>query len=190
MVLPRTASTGLYGSINAGAKIDRTDRPSGLRETSRLVPKRYHGLCRMHFRVWLETERFVKMVPMRSFPLVVVVWLLCWLAPVSAWASTPIQPAITASVRSDRQIQFLLHQTHEHWGTKRLMSFPNRNRDALSHSAILPVTIPPGASILLPVIFTPTAKGYTDGILTVASSALNSLLYMHVAGTGVYPAGP
>jgi len=28
--------------------------------------------------------------------------------------------AITASVRSDRQIQFLLHQTHEHWGTKRL----------------------------------------------------------------------
>ena len=54
----------------------------------------------------------------------------------------------------------------------------------------LPVTIRPGARILLPVIFTPTAKGYTDGILTVASNALNSLLYMHVAGAGIYPAGP
>jgi hypothetical protein len=49
----------------------------------------------------------------------------------------------------------------------------------------LPVKIQPGASIQLPVIFTPTAKGWTDGSLTLASNALNSPLNVHVAGTGV-----
>jgi Abnormal spindle-like microcephaly-assoc'd, ASPM-SPD-2-Hydin len=47
------------------------------------------------------------------------------------------------------------------------------------------VKIQPGASIQLPVIFTPTAKGWTDGSLTLASNALNSPLNIHVAGTGV-----
>jgi hypothetical protein len=49
----------------------------------------------------------------------------------------------------------------------------------------LPVTILPWKSVLLPVIFAPTAKGSADGVLTIASNALNSPLHMHVAGTGV-----
>jgi Abnormal spindle-like microcephaly-assoc'd, ASPM-SPD-2-Hydin len=54
----------------------------------------------------------------------------------------------------------------------------------------LPVKINPGASIQLPVIFTPTAKGYTSGTFTLASNDPSSPLSMHVQGTGMYPNSP
>ncbi len=54
----------------------------------------------------------------------------------------------------------------------------------------LPVKLQPGASIELPVIFTPTAKGYASGILTLTSNDPNSPLNMHVQGTGFYASNP
>ena len=54
----------------------------------------------------------------------------------------------------------------------------------------LPVKLQPGTSIELPVIFTPTAKGYANGTLTLASNDPNSPLNMHVQGTGFYLSGP
>jgi len=54
----------------------------------------------------------------------------------------------------------------------------------------LPVKLQPGASIQLPVIFTPAAKGYASGIFTLTSNDPNSPLNMHVQGTGFYPSDP
>jgi len=51
----------------------------------------------------------------------------------------------------------------------------------------LPLEIQPGASVELPVIFTPTAKGYSNGILTLVSNARYSRLNMRVNGFAVYP---
>jgi hypothetical protein len=54
----------------------------------------------------------------------------------------------------------------------------------------LPALIKPGASVLLPVIFTPTVLGHTSGILTLISNATDSPLEMNVAGNGVANASP
>lgn len=49
----------------------------------------------------------------------------------------------------------------------------------------LPVTLRPGASTKLPVIFTPIAIGKTTGTITLISKALNPKLVMIVSGTGI-----
>ena len=54
----------------------------------------------------------------------------------------------------------------------------------------LPVTIAPGASIQLPVIFNPTASGYTTGVIMLVSTAEDPYLIMQVGGTGVANANP
>lgn len=48
----------------------------------------------------------------------------------------------------------------------------------------LPVTLPPGQSVKLPVVFKPTAVGHVTGTFTLVSTALNKSLPMPVAGTG------
>src|ERR1019366_4632300 len=142
----------------------------------------------MHFRVCLEPARLVKMASMRSFPLIVVACLLCWLAPVSGWAQ---QLQCNPCSHDFGRVQIGKSSSYSF----KLTNTGNKTVDVLSKSKQgsafsfghfpLPVTIQPGASVLLPVIFTATAKGWTAGILTIASNALNSPLYMHVAGTGV-----
>src|ERR1019366_8958890 len=144
----------------------------------------------MHFRVCLEPARLVKMASMRSFPLVVVACLLCWLAPVSGWAQqlqcNPCSHAF-GNVQIGKSSSYSFKLTNTGNKTVDVLS-KSKQGPAFSFGHFpLPVTIQPGASILLPVIFTPTAKGSTDGILTIASNALNSPLSMHVAGTGVAP---
>jgi len=49
----------------------------------------------------------------------------------------------------------------------------------------LPADIAPGASVLLPVIFTPAALGYAEGSLNLVSNAPDSPLAMNVIGNGV-----
>jgi hypothetical protein len=49
----------------------------------------------------------------------------------------------------------------------------------------LPADITPGASVLLPVIFTPTALGYAEGNLKLISNAEDSPLVMNLIGNGV-----
>jgi hypothetical protein len=49
----------------------------------------------------------------------------------------------------------------------------------------LPVTIAPGKSIPLPIVFKPTAAGHVTGTFNVVSTALNKRLSMQVAGNGV-----
>jgi len=56
----------------------------------------------------------------------------------------------------------------------------------------LPKNVAPGASVELPIIFTPTAKGYSKGEFQLMSTARNPLLTVHVMGVGevTVTAGP
>jgi hypothetical protein len=130
---------------------------------------------------------------MRSFPLIVVAGLLCWLAPVSAWAQqlqcNPCNHGF-GKVQIGTSSSYSIQLTNTGNKTLNILSKSKQGRAFSFGHFPLPVTIQPGASILLPVIFTPTAKGWTDGSLTLASNALNSPLNMHVAGTGVANASP
>ena len=49
----------------------------------------------------------------------------------------------------------------------------------------LPIEVQPGASLELPVIFTPTASGSSTGVMTLKSTAENSPLSIDLSGTGV-----
>ena len=48
----------------------------------------------------------------------------------------------------------------------------------------MPVNIQPGTSIQLPILFTPTVKGWTSSNVSLVSNDSNSPLNMHVSGTG------
>lgn len=126
---------------------------------------------------------------MRFFPLIIVAGFLFSLTPTSAWAQEiHCQPCghsfgkVDVGSSSSYSIQIsntgnsLLHITSKslQGSAFSLGSFP------------VPMKIQPGASVELPVTFTPTGKGYTDGTVTLASNAPNSPLSIHVAGTGVF----
>ena len=49
----------------------------------------------------------------------------------------------------------------------------------------LPVKLNPGASVQLPIIFTPTVQGHTRGIITLQSTAEDRQLTIDVGGNGV-----
>ena len=49
----------------------------------------------------------------------------------------------------------------------------------------LPIEVQPGASLELPVIFKPTAAGYSTGVMTLKSTAAGSPLSIDLTGTGV-----
>jgi hypothetical protein len=60
--------------------------------------------------------------------------------------------------------------------------------DAFSFGELsLPALVKPGASVLLPVIFTPTAVGHTSSLVTVTSNAVVSPPEMNLTGNGVKP---
>lgn len=49
----------------------------------------------------------------------------------------------------------------------------------------LPITISAGQSFILPISFSPSTKGYTNGVMTISSNAENPNLQVRVEGTGV-----
>jgi len=49
----------------------------------------------------------------------------------------------------------------------------------------LPIEVQPGASLELPVIFKPTASGFSTGVMTLRSTAEDSPLAIDLTGTGV-----
>jgi hypothetical protein len=127
---------------------------------------------------------------MRSFPLVVVAWLLCWLAPASAWTQElhckPCWHSFgKVQIGDSSSLSIQLSNTGDK--TLRITSKSEQGSVFSFGKFPLPVKIRPGSSIRLRVIFRPTAKGYTHGILTLRSNAQDSPLNMRVAGSGFYP---
>jgi len=71
--------------------------------------------------------------------------------------------------------------------TLNITSKSDSNHAFLLGSFQTPIKIAPGASVPLSVSFAPTAKGYTNGNITIVSNDPDSPLYIHVQGVGVYP---
>ena len=139
----------------------------------------------MHFRVCRKTRRFVKMKAMRSFPL--VAGLLFCLALAPAWAQQlyckPCWHGFgNVQIGSSSSYSFRLSNTGSK--TLQITSKSEQGSEFSFGKFPLPVNLQPGASVDLPVIFKPTAKGDSTGVLELVSNAKDSMLTMHVMGFG------
>ncbi len=149
-------------------------------------------LCPMHFPFWSDGDRFAKIRFMRSFPPFVIVWLFCWLAPSPIWAQELYCKPCSHSfgkvqLGDSSSYSFQLTNTGD-----KILRITSKSEQGAAFSFgkfPLPVKIQPGESVELPVIFTPAARGSTDGIVTVVSNAHDSPLQMHVSGTGFVSGG-
>ena len=139
----------------------------------------------------------MKIISMQSFPrvlvLLIVSLLFFWLAPASAWAQelecTPCW-YLFPEVQVGNSVSYSFQLSNI--GSKTLViTSASEQGSAFSFGTFpLPVTIAPGASIQLPVIFNPTASGYTTGVISLVSTAEDPYLIMDVEGTGVANANP
>jgi len=124
-----------------------------------------------------------------SSPVVVAV-LFCYLAPASAWAQILRCNPCTHSfgqVEISTSSSYSLPLTN-HGSVPLLITSKSILGGSFSFGSFpLPVKLQPGASVQLPITFTPNAKGYTGASIVLKSSDPNSPLYMHVGGTGYYP---
>jgi hypothetical protein len=130
---------------------------------------------------------------MRSFPLVVIAGLFCCLVPASAWAQQlHCHPCVYAfgKVQVGKSSSYSVQLTNTGSKTLRITSKSEEGSSFFFGSFSLPVQLAPGASIELPVIFKPTAKGYTVGVFTLKSNDPDSPVTVHVHGTGFYPESP
>jgi hypothetical protein len=145
----------------------------------------------MHFRVCRKTRRFAKMMAMRSFPL--VAGLLCCLALAPASAQElyckPCWHAFgNVQIGSSSSYSFRLSNPGSK--TLQITSKSNQGSEFSFGQFQLPVNLQPGASVELPVIFKPTAKGYSTGVFELVSTAKDSMLTMHVTGFGEVTMNP
>src|ERR1022692_1834604 len=142
----------------------------------------------MHLRFCLETNRFGKMEFMRVFPRVAIALLLCLFAPLFSWAQQLVCKPCNynfgkVQVGNTANSFFVLKNTGT--TTLRITSDSIQGRAFSLGPFKLPVKLRPGASIQLPVSFTPSEPGHTDGVITITSSDPKSPLTMGVAGFGV-----
>jgi hypothetical protein len=124
---------------------------------------------------------------MRFFPLFALVLSLSSLAPAPAWAQKlECNPSSHAfgriEVGSSSSFSIQLANT----GTKylRILTKSKQGSEFRYGYFPLPVTLKPGTTIKLPIVFNPTAVGYVSGKFTLVSTALDSSLSIPVTGTG------
>jgi hypothetical protein len=144
----------------------------------------------MHFQFCLETGRLLKIESMRSFPIILIAFILCSLAPASAWAQElQCKPCTHAfgKVQVGDSVSYSIQLSNT--GSKALrITSKSKDGSAFSFGTFpVPVRILPGASVELPIIFTPAAAGYTTGSFTLVSTAEDPKLTIDVEGTGAYP---
>jgi phosphohistidine swiveling domain-containing protein len=130
---------------------------------------------------------------MRAFPLVSTAFLLCVLAlaPVPAVAQQMrCNPCYYGfgKVQIGTSISYSFQLTNVGSNTLRISSKSIQGSSAYSFGKFtLPMNVQPGASIQLPIIFTPSAKGYAYATLQLKSNDPNSPLTLRVHGVGFYP---
>ena len=131
---------------------------------------------------------FVKIVAMRYFPLVLVAACSVGFRLLRPSRFT-VTPVATPSVRSRLAApgSFTIQLSNTGKRTLSINSKAVQGRAFSFASFALPVKLQPGANVTLKVTFTPTIKGYTEGMLTLVSNDPSSPLKMHVQGTGFYP---
>ena len=132
------------------------------------------------------------MVAMRSFPL--VAGLLCCLALAPVWAQEiHCKPCWHAfdKVQIGSSSSFSIQLWNTGREALRITSTSAQGSEFSVGKFPLPVKVEPGASVELTVIFTPTAKGYSSGVVHLVSTAKDGLIAMHFTGIGeVTAAGP
>src|SRR5271155_2485795 len=128
----------------------------------------------MHFRVCRETLPFVKMLAMRTFPL--IAGLLCCLASGPLWAQelrcVPCGHAF-GNVQVGHSSSFSIKLSNVGRKALRITSKSKQGSDFSFGDFPLPANIEPAASIELPVIFKPTATRHVTGVITIVSTALD-----------------
>jgi hypothetical protein len=124
---------------------------------------------------------------MRYFPLLAFVLSLSLLTPARAWAQQlQCEPCSHAfgrvEVGSSSSFSILLTNT----GTKylKILTKSKQGSEFKYGYFPLPITIRPGRTVHLPIVFKPTAVGRVTGTFTLVSTALNKSLSMSVTGTG------
>jgi hypothetical protein len=119
--------------------------------------------------------------------------LLCCLASAPAWAQKlQCEPCSHAfgKVQVGKSTLFSFELSNTGNKTLRITSKSKQGSEFSFGKFPLPVQIKPGASIQLPVIFKPAAKGHATGVLNLVSTASDPRLTMDVEGTGVAVANP
>jgi Protein of unknown function (DUF1573) len=133
-------------------------------------------------------------VHMRYFPRllhsIMVAGLLCGLPTAIAWAQeihcSPCSNGFgQVNIGASSTYTFELSNVGNR--TLNITAKSDSNHAFALGSFPTPVKIAPGASVPLSVTFAPTAKGYTNGNITIVSNDPDSPLYIHVHGVGVYP---
>ncbi|MGB9204142.1 MAG: choice-of-anchor D domain-containing protein [Terriglobales bacterium] len=128
---------------------------------------------------------------MRSFPL--VAGLLCCLALGPAWAQElyckPCWHGFgDVQIGSSSSYSFRLYNTGSK--TLRITSKSKQGSEFSFGKFPLPVNVQPGASVQLPIIFKPTAKGYSTGFFELFSTERDSTLTLKATGFGEATANP
>jgi Cep192 domain 4 len=124
---------------------------------------------------------------MRFFPLFALALSLSSLTPVRAWTQQlQCEPCSLVfgrvEVGSSSSFSIQLKNT----GPKylRILTKSKQGSEFRYGYFPLPVTLRPGKTVQLPIVFKPTAIGHVTGTFTLASTALNKSLSIPVEGTG------
>jgi Abnormal spindle-like microcephaly-assoc'd, ASPM-SPD-2-Hydin len=125
---------------------------------------------------------------MRFFPRVLAACLLCWLAPLYVSAQQlKCEPCnynfgkVQMGGSGSYSIELL------NTGRKVLrITSKSKQGSAFSFGKFpLPVKLRPGASIQLPIVFIPSAKGRSNGVFKLVSTAKNAQLIVGASGFGI-----
>ncbi len=124
---------------------------------------------------------------MRSFQPVVVIELLVCLLSVSASAQrlecSPCSYDF-GDVNTGTSTSYSIQLTNSGTAALTILSMSKQGSAFSSGNFPFPMTLDSWTSVELPVTFTPTATGYTDGTFTLTSNAENPTLAIAVSGTG------
>lgn len=125
---------------------------------------------------------------MRFFPLIALALSLSSLTPGRAGAQhlqcTPCGHRF-GKVEVGSSSSFSIQLTNTGQKSLRILTKSKQGSEFMFGHFLLPITLLPGKTIQLPIVFKPTASGYVAGRFTLFSTALNSSLSMPVAGTGI-----
>ncbi len=124
---------------------------------------------------------------MRSFLPVIVVELIVCLLSVSASAQRLECVPCTygfGDVNTGTSTSYSIQLTNTGTAALTILSISEQGSAFSSGNFSLPMTLDSWVSVELPVIFTPTATGYTDGTFTLTSNTENPILTIAVSGTG------
>jgi Abnormal spindle-like microcephaly-assoc'd, ASPM-SPD-2-Hydin len=146
----------------------------------------------MHFRVCPKSARFVKIARMRFFPLVAFAGLLCCFASPASAQQLHCKPCWHnfEKVPVGSSVSFSIQLSNT--GTKALKIISKSEQGAsFSYGKFsLPITLQPGATTQVPIIFTPKSQGFASGVFELNSTARNFQLTMHASGVGQSSSNP